>query len=388
MGIHDKEVYVRLPWTEEKIRNATYSEENKTAILDFENFLFAQGLGALRILDCIATLHRFAFKANKNFREMNKMDVQAIVAGIERSELADSSKQHYKSTLKKFFKYLQGEQHAAAWVKTSTKLCSRKLPEDLFTEVEVKQLIDVTENPRDKAIISILFDSGCRIGEIGDLRIKNITFDEHGAIINVNGKTGARRVRLMFSMSAITNWLEFHPHKTDKEAYVFVNIQGRRKGKQMRYGAFDQVIKNAAKKIGMEKRVHLYLFRHSRATMYAQHLTEAQMEMNFGWIHGSKMSGTYVHLSGKQIDDAILSIYGKKKKEDYLPELTSRPCPRCKKENGPTSSFCVQCGQPLDVKSMTEVEDSQRKLMQTIEMLMKTEDFKSLWDRVSVGNDQ
>jgi integrase len=382
MGIHDKDIYVRLPRTENKIRAATYLEDNKTAILDFENYLYAQGIGALRILDCITTLHRYALDTTKPFKEMTRTDVQAIVAGIERSDLAESSKQHNKSILKKFFRYLQGEQNAASWVKTSVKLSSKKLPEDLFTEDEVKMLIEAVDNPRDKALISVLFDSGCRVGEIGDLRIKNIIFDEYGGIINVTGKTGARRVRLMFSMSAIADWLDYHPQKQDKEAYVFVNVSGPNKGKQMRHSAIDQMIKKAAKKIGMEKRVHPHLFRHSRATMYAQHLTEAQMEMNFGWIHGSKMSGTYVHLSGKQIDDAILGIYGKKKKEDVLPELMSITCPRCKKDNGPTSSFCVQCGLPLNLDAMQEAQTSQEKLMHVIEMIMRNDEIRSMLDEV------
>lgn len=116
--------------------------------------------------------------------------------------------------------------------------------------------------------------------------------------------------------------------------------------------------------------------------MYAQHLTEAQMEMNFGWIHGSKMSGTYVHLSGKQIDDAILGIYGKKKKEDVLPELMSTACPRCKKENGPASSFCVQCGLPLNLDAMQEAQTSQEKLMHVIEMIMKNDEIRKMLDEV------
>ncbi len=382
MGIYDKDIYVRLPRTEEKIRNATYLEENKEAILDFENYMYAEGIGSLRILDCITILHRYAPEAKKGFKDMNKIDVQAIVAGIERSNLADSTKQHIKMILKKFFRYLQGEQNAATWVNTRIKKCSQKLPEDLFTEEEVKLLIDAANNPRDKALISVLFDSGCRIGEIGELKIKNISFDEYGATLNVKGKTGARRVRLMFSMSAIADWLDYHPNKNDRDDYVFVNLEGARKGKPMWHSALSMVLKNAAKKVGMEKRVHLHLFRHSRATMYAQHLTEAQMDINFGWTPGSKMSGTYVHLSGKQIDETILGIYGKKKKEDSLPELMSITCPRCKKENGPASSYCTQCGLPLNLGAMQEAQTSQEKLMHVIEMIMRNDKVRSMLDEV------
>jgi len=36
----------------------------------------------------------------------------------------------------------------------------------------------------------------------------------------------------------------------------------------------------------------------------------------FGWIQGSDMPSTYVHLSGRDIDNAILRIHGKLPKEN------------------------------------------------------------------------
>jgi integrase/recombinase XerD len=139
------------------------------------------------------------------------------------------------------------------------------------------------------------------------------------------------------------------------------------------------VLKDAAKKVGLEKRVHLHLFRHSRATMYAQHLTEAQMEENFGWVHGSKMSGTYVHLSGKQIDDAILRIYGMKPKEDITPELRNIVCPRCKKDNGPAARFCTQCGQPLELQALQEIQEKKGKLPDLLSLIMSSEEGRKLF---------
>jgi len=43
MGIHNKRS-ISLPGIEEKIRQAECSEENKTSILDFENYMFAEDI--------------------------------------------------------------------------------------------------------------------------------------------------------------------------------------------------------------------------------------------------------------------------------------------------------------------------------------------------------
>jgi integrase/recombinase XerD len=147
----------------------------------------------------------------------------------------------------------------------------------------------------------------------------------------------------------------------------------------MQYYAFQYTIGKIAKIAGIEKRIRLHLFRHSRATELANYLTESQMEENLGWAPGSNMPRTYVHLSGKQIDDAILTIYGKKRKEDLMPELVSHTCTRCKKDNGPTSQFCAQCGLPLDQKVVFNLQEKKDKLPDLLNLIMSSEEGRKLF---------
>lgn len=384
MGIYEYKNNKGLSNVESRIRSATYSEKNIKSILDFENFLFAEGLKTIRVLKYMLQMNTLAEMAEeiiaKDFSDMDKQDVQALVARIERSDRAEMTKRDYKVTLRRFFAWLQGENNAASWIKTSVKMSERKLPDDLLTEKEIKQMIKDADHPRNKALISILYDSGCRIGEIGGLQVKNVNFDQYGAILTVHGKTGARRVRIVFSVPYLAAWLDVHPGKDDPDAYIFIMLRGKGKGtKQMQYPALTKIVKKAAQKAGIKKRVHNHLFRHSRSTELAQHLTEAQMEAHLGWVHGSNMPSIYVHLSGKQVDDAMLRIYGKKKKEDTLPELTSRTCMRCEKENGPTSKFCARCGLPLDQETLQEVEKYDQILAKVIEYAMMDENARGMW---------
>ncbi len=68
--------------------------------------------------------------------------------------------------------------------------------------------------------------------------------------------------------------------------------------------------KRIAEKAGIKKRIHPHLFRHSRSTHLAKHLTEAQMKQYLGWVQGSDMAAIYVHLSGRDVDDALLRCTG------------------------------------------------------------------------------
>ncbi len=65
---------------------------------------------------------------------------------------------------------------------------NRKLPEEILTEEDIRKMINAAYNTRDKAIVSVLYESGCRVGEFLCMKIKNVQFDRYGAIIVVCGK--------------------------------------------------------------------------------------------------------------------------------------------------------------------------------------------------------
>ena len=229
------------------------------------------------------------------------------------SSLSDWTKHDYKVTLKKFYKWLNGgeEPSTVKWIRTTLQKQDRKLPEDMLTEDEVKQMIDATTNKRDKAIIALLWDIGARVGEVGSLRIKHVKFDDLGGVIIVNGKTGPRRVRAVWSVDYLQNWLEEHPGKNDPEAPLWFNFPKKAEElESMQYDAIRMRLNKISKKAGINKKIHPHLFRHSRCTYMANYLTEAQMNAYFGWVQGSGMPSVYVHLSGRDIDDAVLKANG------------------------------------------------------------------------------
>lgn len=90
-------------------------------------------------------------------------------------------------------------------------------------------MIDVTDNLRDKAFISILYESACRIGEILNLKIKDVTIDQYGCVIMVDGKTGMRRIRLIESSPDLVMWINNHPKKQDRDAPLFIHILSNNK---------------------------------------------------------------------------------------------------------------------------------------------------------------
>jgi integrase len=190
-----------------------------------------------------------------------------------------------------------------------------------------------------------------------------VSFDQFGAILRVSGKTGDRRVRVISSAPALTTWLEHYEGADDPEAYLWPPRSNSNHDTNYPavHGSILKMLNVLAKRAGIKKHVHPHLFRHSRATILASKLTEAQMKEYFGWTQSSKMASTYVHLSGRDVDKALLAIYhiNPEQASETQASLKMKSCSRCKEENAPSSRFCSRCGNPLDIALLISANNLQ-----------------------------
>jgi site-specific recombinase XerD len=309
VGIYKINVSERL----ESVENFAITERNKELIVDFIDYCFSEGLGEHRIVKYITTLKYISLSLQIDFEKTTERDIRRYVSSLERSNKSQWTKHDYKVVMKKFYGWLNGgeEPSIVKWINTSLKDKNRKLPEEMVTEDEVKLMIEAAANKRDKALIALLWDIGARVGEIGNLRMKHLKFDDLGAVVSLDGKTGPRRVRAVWSVDYLKDWLGDHQGQNDPESPLWFNFAKKsEKLEPMQYGAIRMQLNKIAKKAGIHKKIHPHLFRHSRCTYMANYLTEAQMDAYFGWVQGSDMPSIYVHLSGRDIDDAVLKANG------------------------------------------------------------------------------
>jgi integrase/recombinase XerD len=298
----------RLKALSDRIRStSTLDDREKISILKFQQQCTAEGIGEARILKYLHTLLSICKMKTKCFDNMNRDDVVRLVEGIEkRKDWSDWTKHDFKVTLKKFYRYLRGISKRGIypeevdWITTTMKNSNSRLPEEVLTEEEVEKLARAATSSRDKALVNVFYESGARPGELLNLKIKDVTFDELGAVILVSGKTGDRRIRLVAAAPALAEWINSHPESSEPTAYVWP-ISDR---------AVAKVFKSLAARAKIKKRVMPYIFRHSRATHLATKLTEQQLKQLMGWTMGSSMAQVYVHLSGRDLDNALLALHG------------------------------------------------------------------------------
>ncbi len=364
------------------------SAANRREVLEYIKFRDAQGLSIPRQVRYIFTLRKLSrLLKGKDYVVATKADLVDVVSQIEKEEVSYDTKRTDKECIKCFYRWLKGgddgEEYPTEvkWIKNKRTKNHSILPGNLLTEDDVKKMAESCPNVRDRALILLLYESGGRIGEILPLRISDVAFDKYGAVLTIpEGKTGARRVRVIFSAGALAEWLNHHPTKEAPDAPLWTSFDVVGSKKRVEYGAVRKMLATAAKRCEIAKKVTPKAFRHARASSLANALTESQMKEYLGWVGDSRMPAVYVHLSGKNVDNALFKLNGIKTEDEVNQEerpLRAQQCHRCHEVNAPTNRFCSKCGAPLDIKTALELQREQDMTDDVMNKLFEDPRFRS-----------
>lgn len=146
-------------------------ERDRRLLREFERQFLSEGLTAVMVAKYLYTLRRISEMLGKPFEEATIEDIKDLVYRVERSGYSPWTKKDYKVALKRFYRWLKGNDEEyppeVKWIKTTLKAKDELLPEDLVIEEGVMRLVEAVHNPRDRVFIITLYESGARIGEIG-----------------------------------------------------------------------------------------------------------------------------------------------------------------------------------------------------------------------------
>jgi len=358
------------------------SEYNRKTIAKFCYDLQTEGISITRQVKYLRILPSVAKLLQKDFNKATVDDIRRVVNEVNRSDFAEWTKSDYRVTLKRFYRWLKSlpkgqNPPETAWISIGGGN-KRVLPEELLTQDEIMRLVKVCENSRDRALVLNIYETGGRIGELLNLRRKHVQFDQYGSTLIFSGKTGDRRVRTIESTPALAQWVNYDHPINDPEAPLWINTGDRNHTEALVYDAVRMLLRRLAHKAGIKKRVNPHSFRHARASYLANHLTERQMEQYLGWTTGSKMPQIYVHLSGREVDDALLQLHGMQREDPKkTPELTPLTCPRCNTKNLAMGKFCSKCALPLQIEATLEIENQRSQADDIMNRLFDDPDFRT-----------
>ena len=321
--------------------------------------------------------------SKKSWNTLNQDDIDLLVSNVMKTYSVDGKETNttydHKKILKIFFRWVKlgsrsfrevGNPPELKNVRTKT-VADKIVREELVTPEDIVNLLSVCSNLRDKALLHVHYEAGTRPGEILSLKIKHVKQDKYGMIIAVDGKTGARPIRLIESVPSLSKWLSSHPFKDDPESPLWINISKSNYGSRLTHQSATLILYNACKKSQIGKKINLKLFRHSEATRTAMFMTEATLRKRHGWSPTSKMPSKYAHINQKDVEDSILGHYGIKQEEERIIKVP-KICPVCKNQNSYDSETCDNCSKPLDLEKAILLEEIVQKEKDDLEKRLKT----------------
>ena len=171
----------------------------------------------------------------------------------------------------------------------------------MLSKEEIALIIKTIDNLKHKMIISILYSGGLRRSEILYLKISDIHSDR--GLLRINGAKGKKDRFTLLSQALLEPLREYYRQYHPK-IYLF---EGQ-KGGQYSAESISKILKNSAKKAGINRVVTPHMLRHSFATHLLEQGTDLRYIQELLGHSSSKTTEIYTHVAVKNFKNIINPI--------------------------------------------------------------------------------
>jgi len=143
----------------------------------------------------------------------------------------------------------------------------KKLPV-VLTKEEIKSMLESTRNKKHKLLIELLYGTGLRVSEAVNMRVKDINSEESTAFVKYGKGKKERFVRLPSRF--LVHFRSYLKKTRKRSGFIFTY-----KGKPISTRQAQRIIKNAALRAGIKKKV----FCHALRSSFATHLLDSGVDI-------------------------------------------------------------------------------------------------------------
>ena len=215
-----------------------------------------------------ATLKNYRYNLAKLERFFNK-PVSTISTGdikmfmySESSNKSPSGMNTFMTPIRLFFKFLQNEEFIVKDPCSSIRPVKEpKREKKPLTEEQVEMLRDCILSKRDRAILEFFLSTGCRVAEVGNVKISDVDFINKTLLVIGKGNKERRVYFTERCKRAIMNYLKERSDNTD---YLFVS--SRAPYKKLNNRGYQVIVDKMQKMANIEMNITPHTFRHTMAT--------------------------------------------------------------------------------------------------------------------------
>ena len=253
--------------------------------------------------------------SKRDLSDVSPDDLKEFLVWINELGMLPPTQARVLSGLKAFFKFLllnnQIKVDPSALIESPKT--SRKLP-DTLSIIEINKLIEAidlskAEGMRNKAMLELLYGCGLRVSELTNLKISNLFLDID--FIKILGKGDKERLvpigteAIKFLRIFIEEIRVHIAVKPGKEDFVFLNMRGSPISRVMVF----LIIKDLAKKAGINKSISPHTFRHSFATHLIEGGADLRAVQEMLGHESITTTEIYTHLDRDYLRDTIIQFH-------------------------------------------------------------------------------
>lgn len=206
-------------------------------------------------------LNIFFDTMQKTPKEITTNDIRCFLVTYKRQRnVSDRTLDKYRQIVHGFFEWCVNEEYLIKNpCKNIKEIKFEVKPRKSLTRMELEKLRRACTNKRDRAIVDVLYSTGCRVSELSNMKISDINTDNKS--VHIIGK-GNKHNTCYFNTNAQISLNEYIAERKDDSEYLFVTHYNPR---QMTIYSIERVIKNLGKSIGLDISPHI--LRHTFATL-------------------------------------------------------------------------------------------------------------------------
>lgn len=247
----------------DELKHQEELDENISMIESFISSKQIEGCSDRTIKYYKEIIDKFNDSFDKSIKKITTEEIRNYLSNYkEMSTCGSTTIDNIRRVLSSFFSWLEDEDYI---IKSPIRRIHRiKTPttvKEVLTDENLEKLRDECENIRDLSLIELLISTGMRVGELVNLNISNLNFEDRSCI--VLGK-GNKEREVYFDAKTKLHLKEYISKRNDTNDALFVSL--REPHQRLSISGIELIVRNLGVNTNINK-VHPHKFRRTLATM-------------------------------------------------------------------------------------------------------------------------
>ena len=247
----------------DELKHQEELDENKNMINSFISSKQVEGCSERTIKYYKEIIEKFVNNFDKSIKQISTNEIRSYLSNYkDNSSCGSTTIDNIRRVLSSFFSWLEDEDYIIkSPVRRIHKIKTAVFVKEVLTDENLERLRDECENIRDLSLIELLISTGMRVGELVNLNISSLNFEDRSCI--VLGK-GNKEREVYFDAKTKLHLKEYISKRNDSNDALFVSM--KEPHQRLSISGIELIIRTLGINSNINK-VHPHKFRRTLATM-------------------------------------------------------------------------------------------------------------------------